>query len=78
MSQREGRVDDVPRWLHWIMTIINRVGFPVVVAVYLGYVQLNALAKIVDALNVTNATLTEVRSVIKENSDVMKGVRRGR
>jgi hypothetical protein len=54
------------------MTFINRIGFPIAVAIYLGYMQINALPKIVEALNNVNTTMGEVKGAIKDNTDVLK------
>lgn len=37
MSQSEG--EDMPRQVKWVMTFINRVGFPILVCIYLAYMQ---------------------------------------
>lgn len=74
-KMRESRLDRAPDWLLWVMTFINRIGFPIAVAIYLGYVQLNSLPKIVEALNSVNATLAEVKEVLKQNNDTMRDMR---
>lgn len=72
------RFDTAPAWLHWTITFINRIGFPIAVCIYLGYMQLNALPKVVEALNAVNSTLGEVKEVIKTNNQIMRGMDRWR
>lgn len=65
MSLRDAHLStngDVPKWLKWLMTFIDRVGFPILVCIFLGwfllfkmedYEKRNAEAKqvIVTAIN---------------------------
>lgn len=64
--------ENAPTWLTWAMTFINRIGFPIAVCIYLGYVQINAMPKVVDALNAVNSTLGELKNALKENDDVFR------
>lgn len=73
---RETRMDGAPSWLLWTMTFINRIGFPIAVAIYLGYMQLNAMPKIVDALNTMSATMGKVQESIRDNSEILRRIKR--
>lgn len=72
MSEREGvrerKFDSAPQWLMWLMTFINRIGFPIAVCIYLGYMQLNMMPKMVQALN-------NVEAAVRENTEVLRRIR---
>lgn len=36
----EGELRDAPKWLRWSMAFINRVGFPIVVCIFLAWLCL--------------------------------------
>lgn len=73
MSDHERRgLTNAPDWLIWTMTFINRVGFPIAVAIYLGYMQMTALPKMTDALKSMDGTMGRVEIAIRDNTDVLK------
>ena len=65
-DRKEGRYDDIPRWLTWGMTFVNRVGFPIAVAVYLGYMQISAIPRLIEALS-------KVEQAVHDNTEVLRG-----
>lgn len=69
---RTGPFRDAPNWLIWTMAFINRVGFPILVCLYLGYVQVTGMPKIVQAINEIRVTMEEVKKSIDENTRVLK------
>lgn len=70
MSERvlhdEGELKDAPKWLRWSMAFINRVGFPIVVCIFLAWLTLfkmeegkDATNKLANAILLLNKTLED-------------------
>lgn len=66
---------EAPPWLLWLMTFINRVGFPIAVCIYLGWVQIKAMPKLVEAVNQVNSTMIKVEQSINSNTEVLRSWR---
>lgn len=62
----------IPPWLGWVMTFINRIGFPIAVCIYLGYMQLSMMPEIVKSLASVNIALSNVEKAIKESTEASK------
>lgn len=69
---RDEGLANAPSWLIWTMTFINRIGFPIAVAIYLGYMQINANPKLVRALNEMRETMEKVEMAVHDNTEVLK------
>lgn len=65
---------DAPSWLVWTMTFINRVGFPVAVSIYLGWLQVKAVPKLTNAIQDINLTMQKVERAVSENTDVIRSL----
>lgn len=52
---------NVPAWLKWTMTFINRVGFPIVVCFWLAYQQFVISKETVATINNLKFVLEEIR-----------------
>lgn len=75
MSERDG-MRDAPSWLVWLMTFINRVGFPVAVAAYLIYMQIKAMPALTSAVQSVDTTLVHVETALRDNTEVLRSIRR--
>lgn len=58
-------VNEAPLWWKMLMLTIERVGFPIAVCVYLGWIQLNAMKKMTSAV-------ISVETAIRQNTETLK------
>jgi hypothetical protein len=72
MSDHKESFRNAPDWLMWTMTFINRVGFPIIVCLYLGYMQIKYMPEIAQALLEVKSTMIEVREAINANTKVLR------
>lgn len=72
MSMREGRetlLSDAPNWLRWGMGFIERIGFPIAVAVYCGYLLIKVIPENTKALLQIGLVMTKIDENLTEKSD---------
>lgn len=72
------RFEDLPYWLSWLIVLINKVGFPIVVTIYLGWLQIQAIPKLAESINNVNATMVRVQDAIVQNTALLKEIRERR
>lgn len=58
---------DIPRWLKWTFTAINRVGFPVVAFFFMWYLSTVSLKKFSDALERQSLSLEALIITVNGN-----------
>lgn len=62
----------IPDMLYWSMTFINRVGFPIAVCFYLGYLQVRALPIIVKNLEDNTRATMNMQSALENNTRILE------
>jgi hypothetical protein len=63
----------IPDWLKWLMTFINRIGFPILVSIMFFYLYVVSLKQVRDNMD-TNTT--HLVTAIQENTAAMQAVKR--
>lgn len=71
-------LENAPDWLKWMMDFINRIGFPIMVAIYLGWLQINSIPRMINALEQMSQTMNQVQASIEENTEAVRRLRRER
>ena len=66
------RVDDMPQYLKWLMTFINRVGFPVLVCCWLAYQQFVTGRETIKTIQDFKEVLMQVKSSLDNNTETQK------
>ena len=59
----------IPKWLRWIFTSIDRVGFPIVAFGLMWYMCQISMSKLILSVEQNTAVLTELRSALKNIVD---------
>jgi len=62
------RLDDIPPILRWILVAIKEVGFPVAVAVYMGYMQIKIMPQMAQALDANTETMKVLAQTMEKHS----------
>lgn len=75
VSERDS-MRDAPRWLVWLMTFINRVGFPIAISLYLIYMQMRAMPALTETIQAMNSTLGHVEIALRDNTEVLRTIHR--
>ncbi len=70
------RTDDLPQYLKWVMTFINRVGFPILVCIWLAYQQFVSGRETIRALQDFKEVMVQVKDSIDQQTKMIR--RRGR
>lgn len=65
------RTDDLPPYLKWLMTFINRVGFPIMVCIWLGYQQFVAGKETVKALQDFKEVMIAVKDTLDRQNRIL-------
>lgn len=71
MMQHE-RTDDLPQYLKWIMTFINRVGFPILVCMWLAYQQFVSGKETIKALQDVREAMIQVKDSIDQQTKMIR------
>jgi hypothetical protein len=69
------RQDDLPPYLKWVMTFINRVGFPILVCMWLAYQQFVSGRETVQALHDFKEVMLQVKDSIDNQTRTLKRTR---
>lgn len=70
------RMDDLPAYMKWGLTLFNRVGFPVLVCCWLAYQQFISGKEIVKALQDFRETMIAVKDTLDQQNRILR--RKGR
>lgn len=66
------RQDDLPQYLKWVMTFINRVGFPILVCIWLAYQQFVAGKETVVTMQGVKEALLQVKDSIDQQTRMLR------
>lgn len=66
------RTDDLPQYLKWVMTFINRVGFPIMVCIWLAYQQFVSGRETVKALQDFKEVMVDVKNTLNEQNKILR------
>lgn len=66
------RTDDMPVYLKWIMTFINRVGFPIMVCIWLAYQQFVSGKETVKALHEFKEVMMSVKDTLEQQNRILR------
>lgn len=73
------RTEDMPLYLKWVMTFINRIGFPILVCMWLAYQQFvsdkektKALFDVKEALFTVNSTLEKQNVMMEQQNKILR------
>jgi hypothetical protein len=69
------RLDDLPPYLKWIMTFINRVGFPVLVCIWLAYQQFVLGKETVKAISEFKEVMISVKDTLEQQNRILRNNR---
>ena len=72
------RQEDLPQYLKWVMTFINRVGFPIMVCMWLAYQQFVSGKETVTALQEFKAVMVSVKDAIDQQNRILSRGNRDR
>jgi hypothetical protein len=61
------RLDDIPSLLRWMIVFIKEVGFPIAVAIYMGYIALTEIPKMSSALDNNTRVMTTLADSVQHN-----------
>lgn len=70
MSDLQGRqrLDDIPPYLRWALVAIKEVGFPVAVAMYLIYMQMTVMPKMIVSLESNTEAMKSLTTMVNLHS----------
>lgn len=66
------RTDDLPKYLKWFMTFINRVGFPIMVCVWLAYQQFVSGKETLKALQDFREVMIQVKDTLEQQNKILR------
>jgi hypothetical protein len=66
------RMDDLPQYLKWGMTFINRVGFPILVCAWLAYQQFVAGKETLKALQDFREVMIQVKDTLEQQNRILR------
>lgn len=66
------RNDDMPIYMKWIMTFINRIGFPIVVCGWLAYQQFTMGKETVNALHEFKEVMIQVKDSLDAQNQILR------
>lgn len=67
-----GRQEDLPIYLKWAMTFINRVGFPIVVCAWMAYQQFVQQRETVESLHGLKEVLISVKDTLDQQNRILR------
>lgn len=73
---REGDGRKIPEWLYWVMTFINRMGFPIVVCVYLFYSQNTTMHELKVSMDLIAKTIQTMAEAVDKNTTAIDEFKR--
>lgn len=75
MSPFHERMDDMPKQMKWFMTFVNRLGFPIIVCMWLAYQQfvsgkegVKALQELKDSVMKVDSSIVQLNQTLRRNS----------
>ena len=71
-NMQHERNDDMPQYMKWFMTFLNRVGFPILVCIWLAYQQFVAGRETIKALSDLKEVLTQVGNSIEQQNRILR------
>lgn len=66
------RADDMPLYLKWGMTFINRVGFPILVCMWMAYQQFVTGKETIKALEDFRIVMVQVKDSIDQQNKILR------
>lgn len=72
MVMNHERQDDLPVYLKWAMTFINRIGFPIVVCAWMAYQQFVQQKETVDSLHGLKEVLISVKDSLDQQNKILR------
>ena len=69
MEGRE-RLDDVHPYLRWFIVFIKEVGFPIAVAVYMGYIAITSIPRMTNSLESNTRTMEALAESVKNQNRI--------
>lgn len=66
------RSDDMPQYLKWAMTFINRIGFPIVVCAWLAYQQFVSGKETIKALEGFKDVMIQVKDTLEQQNRILR------
>lgn len=66
------RADDLPQYLKWVMTFINRVGFPILVCMWLAYQQFVIGKETIQALHDFKEVMEQVKNSLDQQTKYLR------
>lgn len=71
-AMQHERTEDLPQYLKWTMTFINRVGFPILVCIWLAYQQFILEKEIIKNLQANREVMLQMKESIEAQSRIFK------
>ena len=65
------KLDDVPLYLKWVMTFINRIGFPIMVCCWLAYQQFVSGKETIQALQEFKQVMISVKETLDQQNRIL-------
>ena len=65
----------IPSWLYWLMTFINRLGFPIVVCVYLFYTQNSTMKELKTSMEMIATTIQNMATAVDKNTTAINDLK---
>lgn len=75
-SYEHSRDRDIPQWLYWLMTFINRLGFPVAVCIYLFYSQNTTIKELRNSMELIAKTMSTMTGAVDRNTTAIDELKR--
>lgn len=66
------RSEDMPAYMRWAMTFINRIGFPIVVCGWLAYQQFVLGKETIKALQEVKEVLIQVKDGLQDQNKILR------
>lgn len=73
---REDDNKNIPQWLYWFMTFVNRLGFPIVVCVYLFYSQNTTMHELRASMDMIAKTIQTMAEAVDKNTTAIDEFKR--
>lgn len=70
--QDHGRSDDLPQYLKWFMTFVNRLGFPIMVCVWLAYQQFVSGKETIKAIQEFKEVMMSVKETLEQQNRILR------
>jgi len=72
MSDHYNGKEDLPPYLKWLMTFINRIGFPILVCMWLAYQQFVSWKETVKALQEFKEVIVSVKETLDQQNRILR------